>query len=414
MTRRVVVTGLGLVTPVGQTVDTFWDNLLAGNSPIDTITRFDASAFSTRIAAEVRDFDPSDIIDRKDARRMDRFTQFAVVAAVRAIQDSGIDLAQEDPETIGVWIGSGIGGMETMEAQAVILREKGPDRVSPFFVPMLIANMAAGQTSITLGAKGPCGGPVSACATGTDAIGHAFRLVQRGEATIVVSGGTEASITPLGLAGFCSAKAMSTRNDEPKRASRPFDLDRDGFVMGEGSGVLILEELEHARTRGARIYAELVGYGATADAYHVVQPAPGGEGGARAMALAIRDAGVTPDEVGYINAHGTSTPFNDKFETMAIKQVFGDHAYRLAVSSTKSVTGHLMGAAGAIEGIAAALALHRGQLPPTINYENPDPECDLDYVPNQARSARVKVALSNSLGFGGHNATIALRAWEER
>ncbi|MEW6308153.1 MAG: beta-ketoacyl-ACP synthase II [Bacillota bacterium] len=407
--RRAVITGLGLITPVGIGVPAFWDSLVSGRSGVGPISRFDASNYDTRIAAEVQGFEPSDYMDRKEARRMDRFAQFAVAAGRLALEDAALSMKACEPERVAVWIGSGIGGLETLEETSRILAEKGPGRVSPYFVPMLIANMAAGQVSIMTGAKGTCGGPVTACATGTNAIGDALRLIQLGEADVVLAGGTEAPITPLAVAGFCSARAMSTNNADPSGASRPFDKERDGFVMGEGAAVLVIEELNRAVQRGARIYAELAGYGSTSDAYHVVQPSPGGEGGARAMLKAVADAGLEPGAVDYINAHGTSTPLNDKFETEAIKTVFGAHAYRLLVSSTKSMTGHLLGAAGAAEAAATALAIHSGVVPPTINYATPDPDCDLDYVPNTARKQPVAVAISNSLGFGGHNATILLR-----
>lgn len=409
MKRRVVITGLGVVSPCGNGKEAFWQGITSGRSAVGPITRFDPTDFPTRIAAEVKDFDPADYMDKKEAKRMDRFAQYAVAAARMAEKDACLALEKEDPTRVGVWIGSGIGGIETFEEQHKVFLTKGPGRVSPFFVPMLIGNMAAGQVSIALGAKGPCGGVVTACATGTNAVGDGFNLVRYGEADVVFAGGSEAPITPMALAGFASAKAMSTLNDQPEKASRPFDANRDGFVIGEGAGVLVLEELEHALRRGAHIYGEVVGYGSTGDAFHIVQPAPAGEGGARAMARALADGGILPEEVGYINAHGTSTPFNDKFETQAIKTVFGDHAYRLAVSSTKSTTGHLMGAAGAVELIAVALTLEKQVIPPTINYETPDPECDLDYVPNVPRSGTIEVALSNSLGFGGHNATVAVR-----
>ncbi|MGE5561662.1 MAG: beta-ketoacyl-ACP synthase II [Chloroflexota bacterium] len=410
--RRVVITGMGAITPIGSGLADFWANLVAGRSGVGPITHFDATGYPTRIAAEVKDFKPEDYMDRKEARRMDRFAQFSVAASTLAVRDAGIDFAGVDMTRVGTWIGSGIGGMVTLEDQHRVLLEKGPDRVSPFFIPMLIANMAAGQVSIAFGAKGPCGGPVTACATATNSIGDAFRLVQRGEADVMLTGGTEASITPLSVAGFCANKAMSTNNDHPESASRPFDRDRDGFVMGEGAGVLVLESLEHALARGARIYAEVAGYGATSDAYHIVQPAPDGEGAARAMALALKDGGLSPEDIDYVNAHGTSTPLNDKLETVAIKRVFGDHARRLTVSSTKSETGHLLGASGAVELIATAMAIVDGIVPPTINYRTPDPDCDLDYVPNEARKMNVRAALSNSFGFGGHNACVALRRYE--
>ncbi|MDK2822167.1 MAG: 3-oxoacyl-[acyl-carrier-protein] synthase [Clostridia bacterium] len=406
--KRVVVTGLGIISPVGTGIEKFWSNLLEGISGIGPITRFDAGEMSTKIAGEVKDFQVEKYIDKKEARRMDLFTQYAVSAAKMAIEDSGLDLEQVDLNRVGVILGSGIGGMETFEDQCRVLINKGPNRVSPFMVPMMIVNMAAGQISIHLGAKGPNITVVSACASGTNAVGDAFKLIQRGDADIVISGGTEASITPLTFAGFCSMKALSTRNDEPARASRPFDKDRDGFVMGEGSAILVLEDLEHAKRRNATIYAEVLGYGSTADAHHITAPAPEGEGAARAMTMAIKDAGLKPEQIDYINAHGTSTELNDKFETLAIKRVFGAASKNVLVSSTKSMTGHLLGAAGALELTATALAIKYGQIPPTINYENPDPECDLDYVPNVKREKDIQFALSNSLGFGGHNATVVL------
>lgn len=413
MKRRVVITGLGVISPCGHGKENFWKGITSGKSAVGHVTRFDAKDMSCHIAAEVKDFEPGDYMDKKEAKRMDRFAQYAVASANMALKDSGLSMNKEDPNRIGVWIGSGIGGVETFEQQFKIYQEKGAARVSPFFVPMLISNMAAGQVSIALKAKGPCGGVVTACATGTNAVGDAFNLVRYGKSDVVFAGGSEASITPLAMAGFASAKAMSTLNDNPEKASRPFDLHRDGFVMGEGAGVLVLEELKHAIDRGAHIYGEIIGYGSTSDAFHIVQPAPGGEGGARAMAEAIVDAGIAPHEVGYINAHGTSTPFNDKFETEAIKSVFKDYAKRLAVSSTKSSTGHMMGAAGAVELISVALALEKQILPPTINYETCDPECDLDYVPNEPRHCKVEVAMSNSLGFGGHNATVVVKKYKE-
>lgn len=409
MKNRVVITGVGVVSPVGNDKDTFWQNLINGVSGIGPITRFDASQFITRIAGEVKNFDPGQFIDKKEARRMDRFAQFAVASALMAVKDAGMDLDQLDKKRMGVIVGSGIGGMETFEEQSRVMYEKGPGRISPFFVPMMIGNMASGHISIALGAVGPNITVVTACASGTNAIGDAFKVVQRGDADIMITGGTEAPITPLAVGGFCSMRAMSTRNEEPTKASRPFERDRDGFVMGEGCGILVLESLEHAQKRGARIYAEIIGYGATGDAYHITAPAPGGEGAARSMAMALKDGNIQPEDVDYINAHGTSTDLNDKGETEAIKQVFGDHAYKLAVSSTKSMTGHLLGAAGAIEAIICALTINQGIIPPTINYENADPELDLDYVPNQARKAEVNCALSNSLGFGGHNATLLFR-----
>ncbi|ATW24653.1 beta-ketoacyl-ACP synthase II [Candidatus Formimonas warabiya] len=409
MKNRVVVTGIGVISPVGNNKETFWHSLVNGISGIGPITRFDTTGFTTRIAGEVKDFDPTVYIDKKEARRMDRYTQFAVSAAKMAVEDAGLDMEQVDGNRVGVILGSGIGGVETMEDQKQILLEKGPGRVSALFVPMMISNMAAGQISIALGAYGINETIVTACASGTNAIGDAFKVIQRGDADIIFSGGTEAPITPLSVAGFCSMKAMSTRNEEPVKASRPFDRDRDGFVIGEGAGILILESLEHAQKRGAKIYAEVVGYGATADGYHITAPAPEGRGAAQSMAKALADAGLRPEEVDYINAHGTSTDLNDKGETQAIHKVFGSAAQKVAVSSTKSVTGHLLGAAGAVEAIACVLAINNGVIPPTINLDTPDPECDLDYVPHVARQAEVNVTLSNSLGFGGHNATIVLR-----
>ncbi|AQS55582.1 beta-ketoacyl-ACP synthase II [Novibacillus thermophilus] len=410
MNHRVVITGMGVVSPLGNDKETFWDALLSGKSGIGPITHFDASQYPSRIAGEVKHFDPLNYMEKKDARRMDRFVQFAVAAAKMALEDAAFDMQSIDPDRVGVYIGSGIGGLNTWEEQHRILLEKGPRRVSPFFIPMMIANMASGQVSIMTGAKGPNSAAISACATGTHAIGDAFRIIQRGEADAMLAGGAEATITPTAFAGFSSMKALSTsRNDAPTKASRPFDKDRDGFVMSEGSGVLLLERLEPAVARGANIYAEVVGYGMSGDAYHLTSPSPGGEGAARCMKRALQDAGLRPEDVGYINAHGTSTDYNDALETMAIKSTFGAHAYKVAISSTKSMTGHLLGAAGAVEAIATALALKDQILPPTINYETPDPECDLDYVPNESRRAEIAAAISNSLGFGGHNATIALK-----
>lgn len=413
MKKRVVITGLGAVTPIGIGKEAYWQALLAGVSGVGKITRFDASKYTTQIAGEVKDFDPSLYIDKKEAKRMDRCTQFAVAASKMAFEDSGINLETEDRERIGTMIGTGIGGMDTLDEQFKNLFDKGPGRVSPFFVPMMIGNMAAGQTSITFGLQGPCSCVVTACATGTNAIGDAFKVIQRGDADVMVAGGTEAAISPIAVAGFCSMKAMSTRNDEPERASRPFDKDRNGFVMGEGAGIVILESLEHAIARNATIYAEMIGYGFNADAYHMTAPAPEGVQAAKCMAMSLRDAGIEPQAVDYINAHGTSTPMNDKNETLAIKSLFGAHASKLAVSSTKSMTGHLLGASGGIECIATVLTLINDMIPPTINYETPDEELDLDYVPNVARKQVVNVALSNSFGFGGHNATILLKKFQD-
>lgn len=408
MKKRVVVTGMGAVTPLGTGVDAFWQGLLAGRSGIDLVTRIDVSDLPTKVAGEVKDFLPEDFIDHKEAKRMDRFTQFAVAGAKMALEDAGINPENLAKDRVGVVLGSGIGGMETLLEQIEVKREKGPGRVSPFFVPMMITNMAAGQIAITFGITGPNLTVVTACASGTNAVGEAFRMIQNGAADLVITGGTEAAITSMAFAGFCSMKAMSKESAEPAKASRPFDKNRDGFVMGEGAGILLLESLESAQKRQARIYAEVLGYGSTADAYHITAPAPGGVGAAKAMAIAIEDAGLKPEEIDYINAHGTSTDLNDKYETMAIKEVFREHAAKLAISSTKSMTGHLLGAAGGIEAIATAMAIYHDVVPPTINYEEPDPECDLDYVPNTKRSMPVQYALSNSLGFGGHNATILL------
>ncbi|OGL05530.1 MAG: beta-ketoacyl-[acyl-carrier-protein] synthase II [Candidatus Rokubacteria bacterium RIFCSPLOWO2_02_FULL_71_18] len=409
--RRVVVTGLGALTPLGNTVEEYWSALKEGRSGVGPITRFDATGYPTRIAAEVRGFDPLKYVDKKEARRLDPYLQYAMACAVMAVEDAGLDTGKMDGDRCGVLIGSGIGGITTLLETHKTLLEKGPDRVSPFFIPMMIVNMASGLVSMRFGAKGPNSSVVTACATGNHTIGDAFKILQRGDADVMIAGGAEAIIVPLTIAGFCSMKAMSTRNDQPARASRPFDANRDGFVCGEGGGILVLEALEHAVRRDARIYAEVVGYGMTGDAHHMTAPDPAGDGAARAMAAALRDARLPPAAVGYINAHGTSTPYNDRFETLAIKRVFGEHARRLAVSSTKSMTGHLLGAAGGIEAIATVLALHHGLLPPTINYETPDPDCDLDYVPNQARKQDVEVALSNAFGFGGTNAALAFRKY---
>ncbi len=412
MKKRVVITGMGAITPLGIGVEAFWQGLLEGRSGIDWVTRIDVSELPTKVAGEVKDFDPGEFIDRKEAKRMDRFTQFAVAASKMAVENAGVDFANLEKDRVGVVLGSGIGGMETLLEQVEVKREKGPGRVSPFFVPMMITNMAAGQVGITFGVTGPNLTVVTACASGTNAVGEAFKMIQSGAADLMITGGTEAAITSMAFAGFCSMKAMTKVSDNPTKASRPFDLNRDGFVMGEGAGILILESLESAQKRQATIYAEVLGYGATADAYHITAPAPGGVGAAKAMAIAIQDAGLKPEDVDYINAHGTSTGLNDKYETMAIKEVFQDQAGKLAVSSTKSMTGHLLGAAGGIEAIATALAIYHGIVPPTINYEQPDPECDLDYVPNKKRAMPIKYALSNSLGFGGHNATVLFGKYE--
>jgi 3-oxoacyl-[acyl-carrier-protein] synthase II len=396
---------------VGNTAEEFWAALIQGKSGIGPITRFDASPLPTKIAGELKGFDPLRYIDKKDDRKLDPFLKYAIACAAMAVEDAGLNLERVDRTRFGVLVGSGIGGITTLLETHKVLLEKGPDRVSPFFIPMLIVNMASGLISMRFGAKGPNSSIVTACATGNHAIGDAMKIIQRNDADIMIAGGSEAIILPLTFAGFCQMKAMSTRNDEPTRASRPFDAARDGFVCGEGGGLLVLESLDHALARDARIYAEVVGYGMTGDAHHMTAPDPEADGASRAMSLALRDAGVEPTSVGYINAHGTSTLYNDKSETMAIKRVFGDHARKLAVSSTKSMTGHLLGAAGGIEAIATAFAIHHGILPPTINYETPDPDCDLDYVPNQARKQDVEIALSNAFGFGGTNATLVLRKY---
>lgn len=411
--KRVVVTGLGAITPIGIGTSEYWNALKEGKSGIDNITMFDASEFRTKIGGEVKNFDPVDYIDKKDAKRMDRFTQFAVAATGMALDDATLDISKEDSERVGVVMGTGVGGIETLEKQFHVFYDRGPGRVSPFFIPMMISNMAAGQIAIMYGVKGINETTVSACASGTNAIGAAYRFIQNGEADMIITGGAEAAITPMSFAGFCSMKAMSTKNEVPSEASRPFDAQRDGFIMGEGSGILILEELSHALKRGARIYAELVGYGLTADAYHITAPAPDGEGAARAMHNAINDAGISPDDVQYINAHGTSTELNDKYETMAIKTVFKDHAYKLAVSSTKSMTGHLLGGAGGIESIATVLSIYNDFATPTINLKTPDPDCDLDYVPNTGRKLDINYALKNTFGFGGQNATLAFKKYSD-
>ncbi|MCP9450131.1 MAG: beta-ketoacyl-ACP synthase II [Nitrospira sp.] len=406
--RRVVVTGLGLVTPLGTGVEKTWTALCAGESGIRRITKFDPAGYDAQIAGEVTDFDPAQFIEKKEIKKMDAFIHYAVGAAQLAVDDAGLKVAEEEAARVGVYIGSGIGGLGSIERYHDVLKEKGPGRVSPFFIPMTIINLASGQVAIRIGAKGPNSSIVTACATGNHCIGDAFRLIQDGRADVMVAGGAEAAVTPLGVAGFAAAKALSFRNDEPTRASRPFDRDRDGFVLGEGAGVVVIEELEHARRRGARMYAEIVGYGMNSDAYHITAPPEEGEGAVRCMELAIEDAGIAKDQIGYINAHGTST-MADAIETRAIKTVFGDRAYGIPVSSTKSMTGHLLGAAGGVEAIFSILALFHGVLPPTINLENPDPACDLDYVPNKARTAAVTAALSNSFGFGGVNACLIFK-----
>ncbi|VIH27895.1 3-oxoacyl-ACP synthase [Clostridioides difficile] len=411
MNKRVVITGLGCVTPLGTGREEFWRNIKAGVSGIDKITNFDASTYQTQIAGEVKNFHPEEYISKKELKRLDKFAQFAVVSAKLAVEDANLDLDKVDRERFGVIIGSGIGGVEAIETQHKILLEKGNKRVSSLFVPMMIGNMAAGQVSIFLGAKGPNTNVCTACASGTHSIGDAFKVIQRGDADIMVAGGSEAAVTGLAFAGFCNMKAMSTRNDDPKTASRPFDKDRDGFVMGEGAGIVILEDLEHALARGAKIYAEVVGYGLTADAYHMTTPAENGEGAARSMNMALKDGNVPLEEVDYINAHGTSTYYNDLYETMAIKTVFGEKAYDLCVSSTKSMTGHLLGASGAIEAVVCAMSIEDSFVPPTINIQEVGEDLDLDYVPNQGKEKNIRYALSNSLGFGGHNATIVLKKY---
>ncbi len=408
--RRVVVTGLGAVTALGHDVESFWAGLVAGKCGIKRVSLFDPSEFASHMGAEVRDWDPAQHMDPKEARRNDRYTHFGFVAAKQAFTDSGLDMGREDADRVGVIIGSGIGGMYTYESQLKVLAERGPRKVSPFTIPSLIGNMCSGLFAIAIGARGPNFGIVSACATGTHALGEAAHAIRRGDADVMIAGGSEAAITPFAYASFCSMKAMSTRNDAPEKASRPFDKNRDGFVMGEGSGVVVLESLEHAQARGARIYCELAGYAATCDAFHITQPDPEGKGLSMAMKRAMASAGVAPQQIDYINAHGTSTPYNDKFETLAIKKIFGDHARDVAISSTKSMTGHLLGAAGGIESVICVKTLQTQTIAPTINLEEPDPECDLDYVPNVARPARVTTVLSNNLGFGGQNAAVVFRA----
>ncbi|MGG4393488.1 beta-ketoacyl-ACP synthase II [Paenibacillus thiaminolyticus] len=410
MKQRVVVTGMGVVTALGSDLDTLWRSLMEGRSGISQIEAFDTTDYPTKIAASVKDFNPEDYIDKKEARRMDRFVQFGIAASKKAVDDAKLDMDQTNRDRVGVIVGSGIGGLGTWEEQHRTLLEKGVKRVSPFFIPMMIANMASGHISMMIGARGPNTAAVSACATGTHSIGDAFKIIQRGDADVMICGGAEATIRPIGMAGFCAMRAMSTRNDEPERASRPFDVDRDGFIMGEGAGVLVLESLEHALQRGARIYAEVIGYGMSADAHHITEPDP--EGPALCMTRAIQDAGFQPEQIDYINAHGTSTPVGDRSETRAIKAALGDHARNVAISSTKSMTGHLLGAAGGVEAVICALTLQHGMIPPTINLENQDPECDLDYVPNVPRKADVRTAMSNSFGFGGHNATVVLTKYE--
>jgi len=408
--RRVVITGLGVVTPLGNSVDVFWDNLIAGKCGVEKITSFDASPFDTQIAAQVKEFDPAPAFPSpKEARRTDRYSQFGIYAAWQAMKDSGLDLTKTDPNHVGAFIGSGIGGLQTTSEQLKVLFDRGPGRLSPFMIPMLISNMASGLVSMYFNLRGPNFATCSACATANHAIGEAWRTIKMGDANVMFAGGAEATIVPIGIGGFCAMRAMSTRNDAPQKASRPFDKDRDGFVMGEGSGVVVLEELEHAKARGAKIYAELAGYGNTADAHHLTAPSPGGEGASRCMKQALRNGGLNLTDITYVNAHGTSTPQGDIAETMAIKTVFGDYARKLAVSSTKGATGHMLGAAGAVETIVCVKAIETDTIPPTINYETPDPECDLDYVPNTARKVKVNAIVNNSFGFGGHNATITAK-----
>ncbi len=412
--KRVVVTGMGVLTPIGNDMESFWNAVKEGKCGIDKVTKFDVSEYKCRVAGELKDFDPTQYIEKKDARKMDPCTQYALVAGNMAFEASGINMEDEDPWRIGVITGSGIGGIQTFEDQYAVKMSKGPGRVSPFFIPMMISNMSAAQIAMKIKAQGANMNVVSACASGTHAIGEAFRNIQYGTSDAIIAGGAEAAITPMAFAGFCNMKALSTcSNDEPQKASRPFDANRDGFVMGEGAGFLVLEELEHAKARGANIICEMVGYGATDDAYHITSPLPGGAGGAKAMELALKDAGIKPADVTYINAHGTSTKYNDKFETEAIKSVFGEDAYKVAVSSTKSMTGHLLGAAGGVEAVVCAKAIEDGFIPATINYADPDPDCDLDVVPNIGRSREVRCAISNSFGFGGHNATIVFKKYED-
>lgn len=407
--RRVAVTGIGVISSIGTGIEDYWRALVAGTSGVATITHFDTTDYRVHIAAEVKGFDPTAYTDKKSARRMDRFAQFAVAAAKLAVEDGSLDVAA-DPENIGVLVASGIGGLQTFERETEVLLNKGPSRISPLFIPMQIVNMAAAQVSIVLGAKGPLSTVCTACSAASNAIGEAFEIIRRGAADVMLAGGSEATITPVGISSFAAMRALSERNDEPERASRPFDRDRDGFVMGEGSAILILEELERARARGAKIYAEVCGYGMSSDAYHISAPEPSGENQARAMTAALAEAEIQPSEIDYINAHGTSTQLGDEIETRVIKIALGEHADKVAISSTKSMIGHCLGASGALEAAASVLAIDRGMIPPTINLENPCPECDLDYVPNQARERQVRVAASNSFGFGGHNVTLVFRA----
>ena len=413
MNRRVVVTGIGLVTPVGNSVETTWTALVQGRSGADYIKKFDTEKFSVRFACEVKDFDPLNYVEKKEARKMGAFIHYAIAASQEAVDDSGLKITDEVAENVGTYISSGIGDFWAIEREHSKLLNDGPSRVSPFFIPSAIVNLASGQVSIRHNAKGPNSATATACSAGAHAIGDSFKIIQRGDADAMICGGAESAITPMSVAGFAALRALSTRNGDPQHASRPFDLTRDGFVIGEGAGILILEELEFAKRRGARIYAEVVGYGMTGDAFHITMPDASGSGAVRVMQRTLKDAGVNPEDVGYINAHGTSTPYNDKFETMAIKKTFGDHANQIPISSTKSMTGHLLGAAGGVEGVFSVLSIYRNILLPTINYETPDPECDLDYIPNQAREATVQYALSNSFGFGGTNAALLFKRYEE-
>jgi len=412
MKRRIVVTGVGIISPLGTGIEKNWKGIIEGKSGIRYITRFDASTFPVKIAGEVPDFNPEEYIEKKEVKKMDTFIHYALAASIMAAKDAGLEVTSENAERVGVYIGSGIGGLPAIEHWHTVLKEKGPGRVTPFFIPMVIINLASGQVSIQLGAKGPNSCAVTACATGNNSIGDAFKIIERGDADVMIAGGTESVITPLCVAGFSSMKALSTRNDAPEKASRPFDKNRDGFILGEGAGILVLEEMETAKKRGARIYAEIVGYGMTADAFHMTTPAPEGEGAMRCMNMALKSGEINYEDVDYINAHGTSTPVGDAAETMAIKKVFKGHAKSLAVSSTKSMTGHLLGAAGGIEAVITVLSIYHSTMPPTINYETPDPECDLDYVPNSAREKKIKVAMSNSFGFGGTNATLVFKRFE--
>ncbi|MBL01052.1 MAG: beta-ketoacyl-[acyl-carrier-protein] synthase II [Chloroflexi bacterium] len=406
MSKKVMVTGLGLVTPIGNQVDITWNNLINGKSGIDYIKSFDPEGFETKIAAEVKEFNPSEILGRKESKRLDRFAQFACVASKEAVNHSGLDIQNEDATRIGVLIGSGVGGIITITDQHKVMLNRGPKRVSPFLVPMMLGDMASGQVSMMLGAKGPNFSTVSACATGADSIGEAYEMIRRGVIDVAIAGGTEAAVCPIGIAGFNSCMALSTKNDNPKSASRPFDKERDGFVLGEGAGIVILESEEHASKRNANVIAELLGYGASSDAHHVTQPHPEGEGASRAMQMALSTSKTNINEIDYVNAHGTSTPLNDKFETISIKNTFGEHAYKMPISSTKSMTGHLLGAAGAIESVISILVINNSVIPPTINYENPDPDCDLNYVPNQSIESNISKVMTNSLGFGGHNSSL--------